>query len=81
MDGPRDYHTEGSKTEQERQIPYDKTYIWNLIKKMPKNLFIKQKQTQILKLILWLPQVRPLWGGKNWEGENNTYTLFYKIDD
>ena len=31
MDGTRDSHTEWSKSESERQIPYDITYIWNLI--------------------------------------------------
>ena len=31
MDGTRDSYTKGSKTERERQIPYDITYIWNLI--------------------------------------------------
>ena len=30
MDGPRDYHTKRSKSEIERQIPYDITYMWNL---------------------------------------------------
>ena len=30
MDGPRDYHTKWSKSERERQIPYDTTYMWNL---------------------------------------------------
>ena len=30
MDGRRDYHTKRSKTERERQIPYDITYMWNL---------------------------------------------------
>ena len=30
MDGPRDYHTKWSKSERERQIPYDITYMWNL---------------------------------------------------
>ena len=30
MDGPRDYHTKWSKSEWERQIPYDITYMWNL---------------------------------------------------
>ena len=29
MDGPRDCHTEWSKSERERQIPYDVTYMWN----------------------------------------------------
>ena len=30
MDGPRDYHTKWSKSERERQMPYDITYMWNL---------------------------------------------------
>ena len=29
-DGPRDYYTKWSKSERERQIPYDITYMWNL---------------------------------------------------
>ena len=45
MDGPRDYHTKWSKSDRERQISYDSTYMWNLKKKMIKmNLFKKQKQ-------------------------------------
>ena len=31
MDGTRDSHTKRTKSERERQIPYDITYIWNLI--------------------------------------------------
>ena len=30
MDGSRDYHTKRSKSERERQIPYDVTYMLNL---------------------------------------------------
>ena len=30
MNATRDYHTKGSKSERERQIPYDITYMWNL---------------------------------------------------
>ena len=30
MDTTRDYHIEWSKSEKERQIPYDITYMWNL---------------------------------------------------
>ena len=32
MDGPRDYHTKWSKSERERQVSYDITYMWNLKK-------------------------------------------------
>ena len=30
MDVPRDAYTKRSKSERERQIPYDITYMWNL---------------------------------------------------
>ena len=30
MDGPGEYHTKRSKSEREKQIPYDITYMWNL---------------------------------------------------
>ena len=30
MDGPRDYHTKWSKSERERQLPYDMTSMWTL---------------------------------------------------
>ena len=30
MDEPRDYYTKWSKSERERQTPYDITYMWNL---------------------------------------------------
>ena len=44
MDGPRDCHTMWSKSDEERLISYDITYIWNLKKKIQMNLFTKQKQ-------------------------------------
>ena len=33
MDGPRDDHTKGSKSDRERQISYGITHMWNLILK------------------------------------------------
>ena len=30
MDEPRDYHTTSSKSERERQMAYDITYMWNI---------------------------------------------------
>ena len=30
MDGPRDDHTKWSKSDRERQMSYDITYMWNL---------------------------------------------------
>ena len=45
MDGPRDNHTKGSKSNRERQIPYDMADMWNLkTKKMIQmKLYTKQK--------------------------------------
>ena len=54
MDGPRDYHTEWSKTDRERQISHDKTYMWNLIKNATKELIYKtETNSQISNPILW----------------------------
>ena len=33
VDGPRVCHTEWSKSERKKQIPYANTYIWNLKEK------------------------------------------------
>ena len=50
MDGPRDNHTKWSKSDRERQISYDITYMWNLVFKNDTNeLFTKQKQTHRYK--------------------------------
>ena len=40
VDGPRDYYTKWSKSDRERQIPYDITYMWN-IKNDTKELIYK----------------------------------------
>ena len=48
MDETRDSHAKWSKSERQRHIPCDITYMWNLIKMIQKNLFIKQKQTKEL---------------------------------
>ena len=44
MDGPRDDHTKWSKSEKERQIPNDITYMWNL-KYDTNELIYKQKES------------------------------------
>ena len=49
MDGPRDHHIKWSKSDRERQILYDSTYVWNLKKLILMNLFTKQKQTHRLR--------------------------------
>ena len=42
MDGPRDYHTKWSKSDRERQISYDSTYVESK-KLIQVNLIVKQK--------------------------------------
>ena len=42
MDGPRDHHTKGSKSDREKD-KYKITYLWNLKKMIQMNLFTKQK--------------------------------------
>ena len=44
MDGFRDYHTKWSKSDRERQIPYDITYKWNL--KYDTNEHIYETETE-----------------------------------
>ena len=47
MDTTRDDHIKGSKSEKERQIPYDITYMWNL-NMAQMNPSTEQKQTHRL---------------------------------
>ena len=53
MDGPRDYHTMWSKSDRERQISYDITYMWNLIKNTNELIHKTETDSQILKSNLW----------------------------
>ena len=43
MDGPRDYHTKWSKSDRERQILYDITYMWN-IKRWYKWIYLQNRK-------------------------------------
>ena len=45
MDGPRDYHTNQSKSDRERQISHDITYMWNLKKNNDTNELIYKTET------------------------------------
>ena len=46
MDGPRDGHTEWSKSARERQITYDIAYIWNLKKRVQMNELIYKTEIE-----------------------------------
>ena len=65
MCGPRDDHAKQSKSERERQIPCDITYMWNL-KHDANSLSMRQKYTHIQRTDLWLPRGREGRGGMNW---------------
>ena len=43
MDGPADYH---NKSERERQIPYDITYMWNLKYNRNEPIYNTERESQ-----------------------------------
>ena len=59
MDGPRDHHTKQSKSERERQIPYDITYPWNLKYDMNEHIYKTETDSQTQETDLRLAG----WGG------------------
>ena len=46
MDGLSDYHTKWSKSDKERQIPYDIIYMWNLKKDTNELIYIIETDSQ-----------------------------------
>ena len=60
----RDFHPKWSKSERERQIPYDITYMWNL--KYDTNEIIYETETEfrIYRTNLCLPKGRELGEGR-----------------
>ena len=55
-DGPRDYHPKWNKSERERQIPYDITYMWNLKYDTNELIYEKETDSQTQRTDLWLPE-------------------------
>ena len=58
MDGPRDYHTKRSKSERERQIQYDITYMWNLKYDTNEPIYEPETDSQTQRTALWSPMGR-----------------------
>ena len=56
MDGPRDYHTKWSKSDRERQIPYDITSAWNQQTDTNELIYKTETDSQTSKTKLWLPK-------------------------
>ena len=77
MDRPRDFHTKWNNSDRERQIPYEITNLWNLIKMIQKNLLTKQKQTQRFQSQIYSYQGANVVGGMDWGSGIGTYTLLY----
>ena len=60
MDRPRDFHTNESNQETEKQMPYDITYMWNLKHDTNELLYKIETDSQTYKTGLWLPSGRAL---------------------
>ena len=51
MDATRDYHTKWSKSDRERQISYDITYVWNLKYDTNEHIYKTETDTEIRLVI------------------------------
>ena len=58
MDATREYHTKWSKSERERQISYDITYMWNLKYDTNELIYETETDSQTQRTDLWLPRGR-----------------------
>ena len=78
IDGPRDYHTKWSKSDRDRQISYDITYMWNLKKRWYKWTYLqnRNKPTDIENKLMDTNEQRE-GGGINLELGINRYRLLY----
>ena len=78
MDGPRDCHTEWSKSEREKQISYDIIYMWNL-EKWYRWTYLqgRNRDTDVENKLMDTKGGRE--GGMNWESGIDIYTTMYKI--
>ena len=59
-------------SERERQIPYNITYIWNVIHGTNEPIYRKETNSQTWRTDLWLPRGRGRreeWGGRGVWGE------------
>ena len=52
MDGPREYHTKWRKSDRDRQILYDITYMWNLKNDTSESIYKRDSQTQKTNLLV-----------------------------
>ena len=64
MDVTRDYHTKWSKSERERQTPYDIIHMWNLNHDTNEPTHKTETDSQTQRKDLWLPRERELGEGQ-----------------
>ena len=55
MDGRRDYHTKWDKSDRERQIPYDVTYMCSIKYGTNEPVYKTEIDLQAYRTDLWLP--------------------------
>ena len=77
MVGPRDYHTKQSKSERERLIPYDTTYMWNLKYDASEHIYETETDSQIQRTNLWSPKGRADAEGEDWGCRISRHKLLY----
>ena len=79
MDGPRDCHTEWSKSDRERQISYDIAYMWNLKKGYKWTCLQKRNWVTGIENKLMVTRES---GGRDKLGywDWHIHTIIYKID-
>ena len=65
MNGPRDYHTKCSKSDRERQISYDITYMWNLKKFYKQSYLQNRNRLTDIENKLMVPKGESWGGGLN----------------
>ena len=80
--GPRDCHTEWSKSEREKQISDNITYMWNLEKRYGWTYLQNRNRVTNVENKLWLPK-GDVWGGWDELGDWHwhIHTIMYKIDN
>ena len=78
MNATKVYHTKQSKSERERQTPYDITYMCSLKYDTNKPIQETETDSQTQRIDLWLPKWRI--EGEGWTGSFQTIT-FRKINN
>ena len=61
MNGPRDNQTKWSKSERERQIPYDITYMWTLNYKTNEHIYETETDSQESRLVVSKDRSGKVW--------------------